>query len=65
MKAYDESMYWMKNDDWFSINYERDCFELTDAAPDRAVESFRMYLLKNDLPVSDAVRPRDRNTAVV
>ena len=60
MKAYDESMYWMRNDDWFSINHDKDCFELTDNAPDRAVESFRIYLLNNDLPVSEAVRPRDR-----
>ena len=60
MKAYDEAMYWMKNEDWFTINTESDCFELTDAAPQRAVESFRMYLLRNDLPVSGAVRPSER-----
>ena len=44
MKAYDEAMYWMRNDDWFTVNHEKDCFELTDAAPPRAVESFKLYL---------------------
>ena len=60
MKAYDEAMYWMRNDEWFTFDPERDCFELTDAAPQRAVESFRLYLLRNDLPVSLAVRPSER-----
>lgn len=60
MKAYDEAMYWMRNDEWFTVDSERDCFELTDAAPQRAVESFRLYLLRNDLPVSLAVRPSER-----
>lgn len=38
----------MRNDDWFRINHEKDCFELTDAAPQRAVESFQQYLINND-----------------
>ena len=53
VKAHDESMYWMSNEDWFRINHERDCFELTPKAPKRAAESFRMYLLINDLPVEE------------
>ena len=60
MKAYDEAMFWMRNDEWFTVNHEKDCFELTDAAPPRAVESFKLYLLRNDLPVADAVRPSER-----
>ena len=60
MKAYDEAMYWMRNDEWFTVNHEKDCFELTDAAPPRAVESFKLYLFRNDLPVADAVRPSER-----
>ena len=60
MKAYDESMYWMTNDKWFRINHERDCFELTDEAPQRTVESFKMYLLRNDLPILDASPSRER-----
>ena len=59
MKAYDESMYWMRNDDWFTINHERDCFELTDAAPQRAIESFRLYLIRNDMPVDQFLRTSD------
>ena len=46
MKAYDEAMYWMRNDEWFTVNHDKDCFELTDAAPPRAVESFKLYLLR-------------------
>lgn len=64
MKAYDEAMYWMKNDEWFSVNKEKDCFELTDAAPQRAVDSFQLYLLRNDMPISEAVRPSERASAV-
>ena len=39
MKSHDEAMYWMENDDWFRVNYEKDCLELTQAAPPRAVSS--------------------------
>ena len=63
MKAYEEAMYWMRNDEWFTVNHDKDCFELTDAAPPRAVESFKLYLLRNDLPVVDAVRPCERHNA--
>ena len=57
MKAYDEAMYWKRNKDWYISNYEADRYELTPAAPPRAVESFRMYLLRNDLPVNESVIP--------
>ena len=51
MRANIESMYWMENDEWYRINRERDCIELTPEASPRAVESFRLYRLRNDLPV--------------
>ena len=57
MKVYDEAMYWMENEDWFRINREKNCMELTPEAPPRAVESFKMYLLRNDLPVEDGIIP--------
>ena len=64
MKVHDEAMYWMRNEEWFIVNEEKDCFELTDAAPQRAVDSFRLYLLRNDRPISEAVRPCDRIVSV-
>ena len=65
MKAHDESLYWMENESWFRIDKERDCIELTAEAPPRAVESFRLYLLKNDLPVEDGVIPGDNYVSTV
>ncbi len=41
----------------FRLNKENDCIELTASAPQRAVESFQLYLLRNDLPVEDMVIP--------
>ena len=57
MRAYDEALYWMKNDNWFRIDPERDCLELTSEAPQRAIDSFRLYLMRNDLPVEERVIP--------
>ena len=34
--------------------------ELTPEAPQRAVENFWLYLLRNDLPVDEGVIPGDR-----
>ena len=50
MKSYNEAMYWMENETWFSVNDEKDRFELTKAAPPRAIESFRMWLRQNNHP---------------
>lgn len=47
MRADDGSMLWTKNEEWYRINYEKDCFELTDKAPDKAVKSFELYKKKN------------------
>jgi len=38
-----ESMYWWSNESWYRINKEKDCFELTDEAPEEARESFELY----------------------
>ena len=57
MKVHDETMYWESNKKWYKSNYEEECYELTPDAPPRAVESFRLYLLKNDLPLEDWVIP--------
>ena len=42
-----ESMYWRTNPDWYRVNKEKDCYELTDDAPERAVESFKLYCERN------------------
>ena len=43
MTANKEPMYWRTNKEWYRINKEKDCFELTDKVPKRAKESFEMY----------------------
>ncbi|MEF2767732.1 MAG: hypothetical protein U0O05_08490 [Dorea phocaeensis] len=43
MTADREFMYWKTNDSWYRINYEKDCFELTEEAPERARKSFELY----------------------
>lgn len=37
------SMYWQTNDEWFRINKNKDCYELTEKAPPEAIESFNKY----------------------
>ena len=36
MRAHDESLFWMKDDNWSRMDRERDCLELTPEAPQRA-----------------------------
>lgn len=43
MTARREAMFWMENKAWYRINEEKDCFELTEEAPERAVRSFEMW----------------------
>lgn len=43
MTADKEPLYWRTNKEWYRINKEKDCFELTDKAPVRAKKSFDMY----------------------
>ena len=38
-----ESLFWKTNKEWYRINYEKDCYELTDKAPERAKASFELY----------------------
>jgi hypothetical protein len=44
MTANKESLYWKTNKEWYRINREKDCFELTEKAPQRAIESFELYI---------------------
>lgn len=37
-----ESLYWKENKEWWRVN-SRGEYELTDKAPERAVESFKKY----------------------
>ncbi len=43
MTANMEFMYWRTNKEWYTINREKDCFELTEQAPERARKSFELY----------------------
>ena len=38
-----ERLYWKTNKEWYRINREKDCFELTEKAPLRAQKSFDLY----------------------
>lgn len=42
-----ESMFWVSEESWYRINKETGDIELTDEAPDRAVESFKLYCERN------------------
>jgi len=44
-----ESVYWMSNKKWYRINREKDCFELTEEATERARKSFLLYCEMNGL----------------
>lgn len=43
MTANREPLYWRSNKEWYRINREKDCFELTSKATERAKKSFEMY----------------------
>lgn len=43
MTAKKEFMYWRTKKEWYRINLEKNCFELTDKATERARRSFKMY----------------------
>ena len=47
MKIYDESISWLRNENWFRINREKDYFEIRDDAPERAKRSFVMWCRNN------------------
>ena len=50
MKNFSEAMYWKSNKAWYKANLEKDRYELTEYAPPRAIESFRLYLKQNKKP---------------
>ena len=60
MRANDEAIFWMRNDDWYRVDDERDCLELTSQAPQRAIDSFRLYLERNNLPTTPLVLRGDQ-----
>ena len=43
MQKNSERVYWMTNKSWYTINIEKDCFELTSEAPPRARKSYEMW----------------------
>lgn len=43
MTANNESTYWASNPEWYHVNKEKDEFELTEKAPERAIKSFDMW----------------------
>lgn len=47
MKSYSETMYWRTNRKWYKANYDTGKFELTAAAPPRAIKSFHSYRRRN------------------
>ena len=48
-----EGMYWHKNKAWYYIDREKDCFVLTDAAPERARKSFELYKKANNIDTQE------------
>lgn len=48
MRLNSERTYWMTDESWYRINKEKDCFELTDAAPERARKSFELWNSEDD-----------------
>ena len=47
MKLNNEAVYWRTNKEWYVVDYENNRYKLTEAAPPRAVKSFRMYKRQN------------------
>lgn len=56
MKRNSERLYWMTNKNWYRINTQKDCFELTDEAPDRAKRSFAMWNRPERFTFRDFIR---------
>ena len=48
-----EAMYWHTNKAWYYIDKEKDCYVLTDAAPERARKSFELYRKINNMTESE------------
>lgn len=43
MTADKEFMFWHSNKEWYTIDKVKDCYVLTEKAPERAVKSFELY----------------------
>ena len=43
MSMNDEKVFWLSNPQWYRINKEKDCFEMTEAAPAKARISFEIW----------------------
>lgn len=52
MKSYSEAMYWKTKRKWYRVNHEKNCYELTEFAPPRAIQSFELYKLQNSTALS-------------
>lgn len=48
MTANMDAMLWKTNKEWYRINEEKDCYELTETAPEEAKESFEIYKKLNN-----------------
>jgi hypothetical protein len=46
-----EALYWKSDGSWYRINEDKECYELTDEAPERAVKSFDLYCRRRDKAV--------------
>jgi uncharacterized protein YbaR (Trm112 family) len=44
-----ESLYWKSDESWYRINEDKESYELTDEAPERAVKSFELYCKRKHL----------------
>ena len=38
-----KALFWKTNPEWYKINKEKDCYELTDKAPKEAIDSFKLF----------------------
>ena len=47
MKSYSEAIYCKTNKKWYTANIDTKSYELTNLAPPRAIESFKLYLKQN------------------
>jgi hypothetical protein len=43
MTANKERLYWKSNKEWYTIDFEKDDFVLTEKAPERAIRSFELW----------------------
>ena len=49
-------VFWKSNKNWYRINEEKDCYELTEEAPQKAVDNFIEYLKLMEQAKKDAAK---------